>query len=208
MNATPALIRAICESLPFLEITVGKDGFDRVRRRSGWAKWVLPYEQRDMSLRISDIAEYKEVTHMLKARPREWEKGFDDVSGSMASHSVARYEYVKAEPYYQPSKFDAGREEFPTYSSLAEIRRRESNRGKEREAAAVSTPYEDPNDKAIARVLHRNEKDTRKPERRDPSPIDPGRPVYTRMSRRHLSLETLRFHGIDHEVDLVRWTRP
>lgn len=35
-------------------------------------------------------------------------------------------------------------------------------------------------------------------------PIDPNRPTYTRMSRKHLSIETLRAHRIDYEFDQVR----
>lgn len=35
-------------------------------------------------------------------------------------------------------------------------------------------------------------------------PIDPSRPTYTRMSRKHLSIETLRAHRIDYEFDQVR----
>ena len=60
-----------------------------------------------------------------------------------------------------------------------------------------------PNDHAIARVLQKNEKDAARSETRDPLSVDPGRPVYTRMSRRYLSVETLRVHGIDYELDTV-----
>lgn len=34
-------------------------------------------------------------------------------------------------------------------------------------------------------------------------PIDKNRPTYTRMSRRHLSIETLNKYGIDYELDVV-----
>lgn len=34
--------------------------------------------------------------------------------------------------------------------------------------------------------------------------LEPARPTYTRMSRRHLSLETLRVHRIEYEFDVVR----
>lgn len=36
-----------------------------------------------------------------------------------------------------------------------------------------------------------------------PKPIDKNRPTYTRMSRRHLSIETLNKYGIDYEFDVV-----
>jgi ATP-dependent protease HslVU (ClpYQ) ATPase subunit len=34
--------------------------------------------------------------------------------------------------------------------------------------------------------------------------VDPNRPTYTRMSRRHLSIETLNRYRIDYEFDVVR----
>jgi hypothetical protein len=36
--------------------------------------------------------------------------------------------------------------------------------------------------------------------------VDPSRPTYTRMSRRHLSIETLNRYRIDYEFDQVRST--
>jgi hypothetical protein len=79
-----------------------------------------------------------------------------------------------------------------------------SSQGEGRQPSGIGQPYEVLNDKAIARVLQRNEKDARRSERRDHSPVDPARPVYTRMARRHLSLETLRVHSIDYDIDSVR----
>ena len=69
-----------------------------------------------------------------------------------------------------------------------------------------SESVDDKNDEAIARILQRNERDSRRSGRRSPSPVDVRRPIYTRMARRYLSLETLRFYNIDYEVEQVNVT--
>jgi la-related protein 1 len=40
-------IRAACAELPSIEFVVGDDGYERVRRREGWEKFVLPMDSRD-----------------------------------------------------------------------------------------------------------------------------------------------------------------
>ena len=96
-------------------------------------------------------------------------------------------------------------EDFFSYPPPPDIPVKESNFDQVHEPTTVRTAYEGLSDKTITRVLQRNKKDARRSERRDSSTIDLARPVYTKMSRRHLSIETLRLHRIDYEVDLVRF---
>ncbi|CAJ2513450.1 Uu.00g015690.m01.CDS01 [Anthostomella pinea] len=43
------LIRAACQDSPVVDIVIGLDNVERVRRRDGWDKWVNPIEERDVS---------------------------------------------------------------------------------------------------------------------------------------------------------------
>jgi hypothetical protein len=148
-------------------------------------------------------------THLSTTKPGKEDSDFaysrlDDISESIARHSLVGDKPRRGKyPYEESNQFDNPLEESSRYRLPVEVPRRESNRGKKRRPVIVGTPYEDPNDKAIARVLQRNEKDAQRSEKRDLSPVDPGRPVYTRLSRRHMSMETLRVHGIDYTVDAV-----
>ncbi|KAK8873166.1 hypothetical protein PGQ11_003680 [Apiospora arundinis] len=45
-----AMLRFACEQAPSIEFVVGEDQLERVRRRDGWADWVLPNKQRDASV--------------------------------------------------------------------------------------------------------------------------------------------------------------
>ena len=47
MTQDKDLIKAACISSDFLEIRVGEDGKERLRKREGWEQWLLPIEQRD-----------------------------------------------------------------------------------------------------------------------------------------------------------------
>lgn len=42
-----AMVRSVCESSLELELVVGEDDVERVRRQEGWQIWVLPMEDRD-----------------------------------------------------------------------------------------------------------------------------------------------------------------
>jgi hypothetical protein len=199
-----------CENVSFLEVLHFKDGVDRVRRRHGWSDWVLPYEYRDKSLKSppewddEDSVLHPSVpkgylrTLPYAERGDDWKRRASDVSGGVSFRE--RDAYAKEQRHGQLPNLDPRSEDVHRHVSR-ELPRRDD---KERESAASGTTYEDPNDKAIARVLQRNEKDAQRFERRDSPPIDPSRPVYTKMSRRHLSLETLRAHKIDYEIDQVR----
>ena len=197
-------LQIACESLSFLETVSYKDGLDCVRRRHGWSEWVLPYEYRDESLRSSPRVH--EDDYGAYPRLRDWERKMDSMSGSIAPRSLSGDEYSKEDRYEEPSEYSA-RRKVPLRYLPRELPGRDSSDDKERESSTIGTPYEDPNDKAIARVLQRNEKDARRSEKRDSSPIDPSRPIYTKISRRHVSLETLRIYRIDYEIDPVRYVK-
>lgn len=202
LETNAQFLQTVCKSLSFLETMSCKDGLDRVRLRHGWSEWVLPYEYRDESLRSSPRAH--EDDYGAHPRLRDWDRKMDDMLGSIAPRSFSDDEYSKEDRYKEPSEFSARRKD-----SLRYLPRElpDSNDGKERESSTIGTSYEDPNDKAIARVLQQNEKDARRSEKQGSSPIDPSRPVYTKISRHHVSLETLRIHRIDYEIDLVRYDK-
>jgi hypothetical protein len=190
---SPNLIRAICGTLHFLELGVGQDGLDRVRIRYGWKDWVLPSEQRHASLKSTP---YQDIDMKAYSGENTYKSSIVEKHPRYTQPMTAGEEKAQEtinKAYFESRVMDERGEP-----------KRQSGRGEKRQPSSMGTPYEDPNDKAIARILQRNEKDARRSENRDPSPIDPARPIYTKLSRRHLSLETLRVHGLDHEIDPVR----
>lgn len=56
MSTDIAMVRAVCESSSELDLVVGEDDLERVRRRDGWEKWLLPMEDRDEFARNSGPA--------------------------------------------------------------------------------------------------------------------------------------------------------
>lgn len=56
MSTDIAMVRAVCESSSELDLVVGEDDLERVRRRDGWEKWLLPMEERDEFARNSGPA--------------------------------------------------------------------------------------------------------------------------------------------------------
>jgi la-related protein 1 len=57
------LLRYACQESEVIEIVVGEDGIDRLRRRDGWEKWVLPTEDRDESAKNDGPAKYFRQSH-------------------------------------------------------------------------------------------------------------------------------------------------
>lgn len=47
MSTDLAMIRAVCETSNEIDLVVGEDELERVRRHDGWDKWVLAMEERD-----------------------------------------------------------------------------------------------------------------------------------------------------------------
>ncbi|CAG8980049.1 hypothetical protein HYALB_00009258 [Hymenoscyphus albidus] len=78
---------------------------------------------------------------------------------------------------------------------------------KEAEKRAKEKKEKEERDKEYARRLEEDLRKSGIDERqialitKKKEPIDPSRPTYTRMSRKHLSIETLRAHRIDYEFD-------
>lgn len=51
LNADYEMIKSVCLYSDTIEIRVGEDGKERVRRHDDWARWILPMEERDPSAR-------------------------------------------------------------------------------------------------------------------------------------------------------------
>lgn len=47
LSADSGMVRAVCEGSVEVDLVVGEDDIERVRRRDGWEKFVLPLEDRD-----------------------------------------------------------------------------------------------------------------------------------------------------------------
>jgi len=70
------LIKFVCLQAHELELRLGADGKDRIRRKDGWEKWVMPMEDRDASARHEGPPEIE--------------------------HPQASYSGVYAQPFRQP----------------------------------------------------------------------------------------------------------
>lgn len=70
------LIKFVCLQAHELELRLAADGKDRIRRKDGWEKWVMPMEDRDPSARHEGPPEIE--------------------------HSQASYSGVYAQPFRQP----------------------------------------------------------------------------------------------------------
>jgi len=70
------LIKFVCLQAHELELRLGADGKDRIRRKDGWEKWVMPMDDRDPSARHEGPPEIE--------------------------HSQASYSGVYAQPFRQP----------------------------------------------------------------------------------------------------------
>ena len=194
-GTNPDAVCAVCGTLPFLELDPGQDGLDLVRRRNGWLLWVLPSEQRNGSLQVS----FQYPDHLRKSDHKEHvyrdgiEKGHQEYSHHIVSADKKSGDFTSMTAL--KSRAADGRQ----------VRKSRSNSDLRPRPAKPDSPDKHSNDGVIARILQRNEKDAQRSEGRDKSPVDLARPVYTRMARRHLSLETLRVHRIDYEIDPVSY---
>lgn len=47
LSADMGMIRAVCEGSTEIDLVVGEDDMERVRRREGWENWILPTQDRD-----------------------------------------------------------------------------------------------------------------------------------------------------------------
>ncbi|OBT51467.1 hypothetical protein VE04_09076 [Pseudogymnoascus sp. 24MN13] len=57
------LLRYSCQESDVIEIVVGDDGVDRLRRNDGWEKWVLPIEERDEAARNKGPERFYRQSH-------------------------------------------------------------------------------------------------------------------------------------------------
>ena len=180
-------------SLPQHIDSPGLRHLDLVRDRQGFAHYALPYIQRYQTIKSPSSTGEAIFSSQPRLRP----------AASSKADGIA--EGKKEEPGNEYYQVNTGPKKLMSSSSPTESSGRESNQGQKPEASISTAVNEGKTDRAIAKVLQRNEKDARRSERhREPSPINKSRPTYTRLSRRHLSLETLRMQKIDFEVDEVR----
>ena len=68
LTTDPGLLRFACQESEIIEIVIGEDGVDRLRRQDGWDKWVLPMEERDESARNGGPERY--IRHPMQPRPQ------------------------------------------------------------------------------------------------------------------------------------------
>jgi la-related protein 1 len=68
LTTDPGLLRFACQESEIIEIVIGEDGVDRLRRQDGWDKWVLPMEERDESARNDGPERY--FRHPMQSRPQ------------------------------------------------------------------------------------------------------------------------------------------
>jgi la-related protein 1 len=68
LTTDPGLLRFACQESEIIEIVIGEDGVDRLRRQDGWDKWVLPMEERDESARNDGPERY--FRHPMQPRPQ------------------------------------------------------------------------------------------------------------------------------------------
>ena len=68
LTTDPGLLRFACQESEVIEIVVGEDGIDRLRRLDGWDKWVLPMEERDDTARHDGPERY--FRHPMQPRPQ------------------------------------------------------------------------------------------------------------------------------------------
>ncbi|OBT62245.1 hypothetical protein VE03_08077 [Pseudogymnoascus sp. 23342-1-I1] len=57
------LLRYACQESDVIEIVVGDDGIDRLRRGDGWEKWVFPMEERDEAARVKGPERFYRQSH-------------------------------------------------------------------------------------------------------------------------------------------------
>ena len=57
------LLRFACQESDIIEIVVGDDGIDRLRRNDGWEKWVIPMEERDEAARNNGPERFYRQSH-------------------------------------------------------------------------------------------------------------------------------------------------
>ncbi len=68
LTTDPGLLRLACQESEVIEIVVGEDSVDRLRRLDGWDKWVLPMDERDETARHDGPERY--FRHPLQPRPQ------------------------------------------------------------------------------------------------------------------------------------------
>jgi len=68
LTTDPGLLRFACQESDVIEIVVGEDRIDRLRRLEGWDKWVMPMEDRDESARHDGPERY--FRHPMQPRPQ------------------------------------------------------------------------------------------------------------------------------------------
>ena len=62
------LLRFACQESEVIDIVIGEDGIDRLRRLDGWDKWVLPMEERDEIARNDGPERY--YRQQIQPRPQ------------------------------------------------------------------------------------------------------------------------------------------
>lgn len=70
MNGDLNLLKVACEQSQVVELVVGEDGLDRIRRADGWDKWILPIEDRDESAKNAGPSQY--FRHQYQLYPQQY----------------------------------------------------------------------------------------------------------------------------------------
>lgn len=80
------LIRYVCLNSPNIEVRLGTDGVDRLRKREGWQQWVLNIEDRDPSAQ-NDGPVQAQQPRVQPVQILDTSQGLDDRSGVSAQFS-------------------------------------------------------------------------------------------------------------------------
>lgn len=87
------LLRYACQESEVIEIVVGDDGLDRLRRNDGWEKWVMPMEERDEAARINGPERFYRQSHPQRGQqmlPRMMPQGHQGASPPQYSPNGAQ----------------------------------------------------------------------------------------------------------------------
>jgi len=87
------LLRYACQESEVIEIVIGEDGIDRLRRHDGWEKWVMPVEERDEAARNNGPERFYRQSHPQRGQqmlPRMMPQGHQSVSSPQFSPNVVQ----------------------------------------------------------------------------------------------------------------------
>jgi la-related protein 1 len=95
-------LRFACQESEIVDFVRGDDGFDRLRRKEGWEKWVLAMDERDDSVRNAGPAYTIQCPHQ-RSRPTAQSQVFD-LSATAHPSLLLRTAMVQATTRRPPSQ--------------------------------------------------------------------------------------------------------